>query len=64
MPGLSACHCTDCGTAFSLPAEAVEGLNEVTCPVCESDVPVQQVEAVDPDEDDEEELTPVTRKRR
>ena len=64
MPGLSVCHCQDCGTDFSMPAEAVEGLNEVTCPVCETDVPIQQVEAVDPDEDEEEELTPVTRKRR
>ena len=64
MSGLSVCHCPECGMDFSMPSESVVDLTEVSCPICETDVPVQEVEAVDSDEDDEEELTPVTRKRR
>ena len=55
MPGLSVCHCLECHTDFSLPSEAVEGVDSVSCPICQQDVPVQEVEAVDLDEEEDEE---------
>ena len=61
---LAVCRCPECDLTFSVPAERFEELDSAVCPACANDVPVQEVEAVDPDEDEEEELTPVTRKRR
>ena len=37
-----------------MAATAVEGVNTVSCPVCEETVLIQEVDVIDPDEDDDE----------
>ena len=51
---LAACHCLECHTDFSLPLAAVSGVDSVSCPVCTEEVPVQEIDAVDLDDEHDE----------
>ena len=45
-------ECMECGASFTLDETAVGALDEVTCPVCQGSVPVEEDDGDDLDDDD------------
>ncbi len=55
MKKLTVCQCPECDTEFAMQRSDLEGVPDVSCPVCGTEFePPDDEEAEDDDEDDED----------